>query len=134
MSRFLDKDHKSVLQGKIGLDKGTGNGSLYIPLSFNSGVYSFRAYTNWMKNSDPGYYFEKPITIVNSVRSPGKQTTLARNYDLQFFPEGGSLVQGIKSKVAFKIVDESGKGSTAKDLLSAKTMIQSLSGMHTVPV
>src|SRR4030095_1970245 len=33
-----------------------------------------------------------------------------RNYDLQFFPEGGNLVQGIQSRVAFKIVDETGKG------------------------
>jgi hypothetical protein len=117
---ILDKDHKSVLQGKIALDKGTGNGSLYIPLSFNSGVYSFRAYTNWMKNSDPVYYFEKLIRIVNSVKSPGKQTTFPRNYDLQFFPEGGSLVQGIKSKVAFKIVDQTGRGIDCKGFVVNK--------------
>jgi hypothetical protein len=107
---IIDKNQKSVLQGKIALDSGTGNGSLYIPLSFNTGVYKLRAYTNWMKNFDAGYYFEKPITIVNSVKSPGKQTALPRNYDVQFFPEGGNLVQGIQSKVAFKIVDRSGKG------------------------
>ena len=107
---IMDKDQKSVLQGKIALDSGTGNGSLYIPLSFNTGVYKLRAYTHWMKNFDAGYYFEKPITIVNSVKNPGKQTTLPRNYDVQFFPEGGNLVQGIQSKVAFKIVDRSGKG------------------------
>ena len=116
----LDKEHKSVLQAKIALDKGTGNGSLYIPLSFNSGVYKFRAYTNWMKNFDPGYYFEKPITIVNSVKNPGKQVTIPRNYDLQFFPEGGSLVQGIQSKVAFKIVDQSGRGIDCKGVVVNK--------------
>jgi hypothetical protein len=117
---ILDKDHKSVLQGKIALDKGAGNGSLYIPLSFNSGVYTLRAYTNWMKNFDAGYYFEKPITIVNSVRSPGKQTTAPRNFDLQFFPEGGNLVQGIKSKVAFRIVDQSGNGIDCKGFVVNK--------------
>ncbi len=111
---ILDRDEKSVLQGKIALDRGTGNGSLYIPLSFNSGVYRLRAYTNWMKNFDPGYYFEKPVTIVNSIRSLNKQAPLSRNYDLQFFPEGGNLVQGIQSKVAFKLVDQSGKGIDCK--------------------
>ena len=110
----IDKDQKSVLQGKIGLDKGMGNGSLYIPLSFTSGVYKLRAYTNWMKNFDPGYYFEKPITIVNSVKSPGRQVALSRNYDLQFFPEGGNLVRGIQSKVAFRIVDQWGNGIDCK--------------------
>jgi len=43
---IMDKDQKSVLQGKIALDSGTGNGSLYIPLSFNTGVYKLRAYTH----------------------------------------------------------------------------------------
>ncbi len=107
----LDKDQKSVLQAKIALDKGKGNGSLYIPLSFNSGVYRLRAYTNWMKNFDPVYYFEKPITIVNSLKNLNRGAALPRNYDLQFFPEGGNLVQGIQSKVAFKIVDQIGKRS-----------------------
>jgi uncharacterized protein YfaS (alpha-2-macroglobulin family) len=40
---IIDKDQRSVLQGKIALDRGTGSGSLYIPLSFNSGVYKLRA-------------------------------------------------------------------------------------------
>ena len=111
---ILDKDQRSVLQGKIALEKGMGNGSLYIPLSFNSGIYRLRAYTSWMKNFDAGYYFEKPITIVNSVKNPNKQATVPRNYDLQFFPEGGNLVQEIQSKVAFKIVDQSGKGIDCK--------------------
>jgi len=106
---ILDKDQKAVLQGKIGLEKGTGNGSMYIPVSFNSGVYRLRAYTNWMKNSDPGYYFEKPITIINTLKSPPRHPAISRNYDIQFFPEGGNLVQGIQSKVAFKIVDQAGK-------------------------
>jgi hypothetical protein len=119
-AEVLDKDQKSVLQGKIALDKGMGSGSLYIPLSFNSGVYRLRAYTNWMKNFDPAYYFEKPITIVNSTRSPGKYTSPARNYDLQFFPEGGNLVQGIQSKMAFKIVDQSGKGIDCKGFVVNK--------------
>jgi hypothetical protein len=117
---ILDRDQKSVLQGKIALDEGTGNGSLYIPLSFNSGVYRLRAYTNWMKNFDPGYYYEKPVTIVNSLKNLNRQAGLPRNYDLQFFPEGGSLVQGIQSKVAFKIVDQSGKGIDCKGFVVNK--------------
>jgi len=116
---ILDKDQKSVLQAKIALEKGTGSGSLYIPLSFNSGVYTLRAYTNWMKNFDPGYYFWKPVTIVNSTKSPG-QTASPRNFDLQFFPEGGNLVQGIQSKVAFKVVDQSGRGIDCKGFVVNK--------------
>jgi hypothetical protein len=107
---IIDKDQKSVLQTKIALNEGTGNGSLYLPVSLNSGVYKLRAYTNWIKNFSPDYYFEKAITIVNSLKSPDVQPGQSNNYDIQFFPEGGNLVRGLESKIAFRIADHTGKG------------------------
>jgi hypothetical protein len=107
---ILDKDQKSILQSKIALNEGTGYGSLYLPVSLNSGVYRLRAYTNWMKNFSPNYYFEKPITIVNSLKNPDVRPTQLRNYDIQFFPEGGNMVRGIECKIAFRIADQTGKG------------------------
>src|SRR5258705_3045513 len=47
---IINADQKPVLQTKVEVNKGTGNGSLYLPVSLNSGVYKLRAYTNWMKN------------------------------------------------------------------------------------
>ncbi len=107
---ILDKDQKSVLQTKIALHEGTGNGSLYLPVTLNSGVYKLRAYTNWMKNFSSDYYFEKPITVVNSLKSTDVQPVQSHNYDIRFFPEGGNLVRGIDSKIAFRIADQTGKG------------------------
>ena len=40
---------KAVLQGKIGIEEGTGNGSFFIPASLGSGNYILRAYTNWIR-------------------------------------------------------------------------------------
>jgi hypothetical protein len=114
---ILDKDQKPVLQGKIELSKGTGNGSFYLPGSLNSGIYKLRAYTSWMKNFSADYYFEKPVTIINSLKALDVQPASLRNYDIQFFPEGGSLVQGIQSRVAFKVVDQSGRGVDCKGFL-----------------
>jgi hypothetical protein len=48
----------------VQLDKGVGNGSLYLPVSLNSGVYEFRAYTNWMKNFDAEFFFEKQLLLL----------------------------------------------------------------------
>jgi hypothetical protein len=113
----VDKDQKPVLQCKIALDKGAGNGSLYLPGSLNSGVYKIRAYTNWMKNFTADYYFEKPITVINSLRNLNMSMTRMREYEIQFFPEGGNLVEGIQSKVAFKIADPFGKGVDCKGIV-----------------
>src|SRR5689334_2937589 len=66
---ILDRDNKPVMQAKIALTKGKGNGSFYLPVSVNSGNYKLRAYTNWMKNFNAAYYFEKPVTIVNTLKT-----------------------------------------------------------------
>src|SRR6185503_1356585 len=42
---LLDNNHIPVMQAKIALKGGTGNGSLYIPFSLNTGNYQLRAYT-----------------------------------------------------------------------------------------
>jgi len=53
--------------------------------------------------TDKGLSFEKQFTI-----------PLYENIDLQFFPEGGNLVAGLESKVAFKAVGIDGLGREVK--------------------
>ncbi|HEV8507747.1 MAG TPA: hypothetical protein VGQ53_20190 [Chitinophagaceae bacterium] len=118
---ILDKDHKQVLSGKVPMRNGSGFGSFTIPASINSGNYLFRAYTNWMRNDGPGFFFEKMLTIVNSLKKPGWTAQKAgENYDIQFLPEGGQLVSGIESRVAFKAIDENGKGMDCKGFILDK--------------
>ncbi|GAB3722413.1 hypothetical protein [Spirosoma lituiforme] len=108
---LLDKEHQSVLQTKIALNTGGGNGTLFLPSSLHSGSYLLRAYTNWMKNFSPGFFFEKTLTIVNPFKPLGLPLLQATpDYDVQLFPEGGHLVQGLPGNVAFRTVDVSGRG------------------------
>jgi len=64
---ILNANEKPVLQATVALDNGRGNGSFYLPSSITSGNYIFRAYTNWMKNFGADQYFQKDITIVNTL-------------------------------------------------------------------
>ncbi len=108
---LLDNANRPVIQAKIALNDGAGNGSLYVPVVLNSGSYKIRAYTKWMKNYSADYFFEKPLTVVNSQKAydiPVLEKTM--QYDVQFFPEGGNLVQNIQSNIGFKAVDQNGKG------------------------
>jgi hypothetical protein len=107
----LDNSQAPVIQTKVELKNGIGSGSIYIPVTTGNGNYKFRAYTNWMKNFSPEYYFEKTLTIVNPQISPGPMAAANPNdFDIQFFPEGGNLVSGLTSKVAFKAVSRNGMG------------------------
>lgn len=117
-AELLDSSNKPVLQAKIGMNNGTGNGSLFLPLTLNSGNYKFRAYTNWMKNNGADYFFEKVITVVNVQKGAVQpQKALSDAYDIQFFPEGGNLVAGLESKIAFKVMDGEGQGVTASGVI-----------------
>lgn len=114
----LDSANNAILQGSIALKEGFGNGSFYLPVSITSGNYKVRAYTNWMKNFSPEFYFERPVTIVNPFNNLGLPALeSSQQYDIQFFPEGGNLVEGLESKVAFKAVNSSGKGIDFKGMI-----------------
>lgn len=111
----LDAQSKAVVQAKVSLKKGNGNGSLYLPVSLASGSYSFRVYTRWMRNFSPEFFFEEGIRIINTLNEqPETVRAKEKSYDVQFFPEGGDLIAGVKSKVAFRATDESGKGVNFK--------------------
>ncbi len=110
---ILDKDNRPVLQTKISLKNGHGNGALFLPATINTGNYHLRAYTQWMKNFDPELYFYKTINIVNTFRRLDEKkppTPEEQQIHAQFFPEGGELVSGLRSKVGFQITDSKGKG------------------------
>ena len=106
---IINADNKPILQAKISLDEGIGNGSFIIPSFISSGNYTLRAYTKWMENFDADYFLQTPITIINTLKAGVEKTERkAGSYDVSFFPEGGNLVEDIQSKIAFKAVDESG--------------------------
>ncbi|TDO24425.1 hypothetical protein [Pedobacter duraquae] len=106
----LDKNNNSLLQAKVALKKGTGSGSFYIPVTAMNGNYKLRGYTSLMKNYGPDFFFEKPITIVNPLSDPAPHKITKAEVDLQFFPEGGDLVEGMHSKIGFKVTGSDGLG------------------------
>jgi len=108
----MDKDQNAVVQTKISILGGKGNGSLVLPSSMISGNYKVRCYTNWMKNFSSDFYFETSISVVNPFVKfdPNPDEKKEITYDVQFFPEGGHLVSNVESKVGFRAVDSNGKG------------------------
>ena len=98
----------------IRLDNGLGNGDFKLPDSLSPGRYRLRAYTNYMRNFSDQIFFNKEINIlktsasINNSSAAGKSEQ--RRIDVSFFPEGGSLVENVSSIVAFKAVDEQGRG------------------------
>lgn len=207
---------------------GTAKGSIVLPqITFQEGNYHIRAYTNWMRNFDPGYFFAKNITVgsiadkdnpinthvsfVNMVSADVEKITAHINYkdqdgmaymnkkvswkvlsedetvdkgkgmtdqnggiditfqsnkrgafaaadlvteieinykktisntfslktaakpkDVQFFPEGGNMLSGIRTKIAFKAINSNGLGVDIKGTVTddANKEVAQFSSQH----
>lgn len=108
---ILDKANNPVAQVKISL-QGPRAGSIQLPLSITTGTYKLRGYTAWMRNAGPEAFFEQAVTIINPLKNLEEEKSKAPvpAYEVAFFPEGGHLVQGLQSRLAFKLTDRTGKG------------------------
>ncbi|HYF70202.1 MAG TPA: hypothetical protein VD884_18810 [Ohtaekwangia sp.] len=117
----MDKDHKPVLQTKVSLRENGGGGSLFIPATLSSGNYYVRAHTQWMKNFDPAFYFHKAISIVNpfvKAESGAEEDAPTIKNTLDLFPEGGNLVAGLRSRIAFKMTGTEQKAISGKVIIT----------------
>ncbi|TXE06062.1 Plug domain-containing protein [Seonamhaeicola algicola] len=94
-------------------------GDFKIEKNWKSGKYILRAYTNYMRNQDPDYFFKKQIPIWDVTNADSiitnitktklnltKNNTLKEKPDINFYPEGGYLVNGIASKIGIKVKDK----------------------------
>ncbi|WEK19338.1 MAG: hypothetical protein P0Y49_21415 [Candidatus Pedobacter colombiensis] len=116
-TEIYDSNNKPVQRAKISLSNGFGIGSFYIPPGISTGNYKLVGYTNWMKNFDEKYYFEKQIIIINTQSDKSVNQEVQNRPIIQFFPEGGSFIEGINSKVACKVVGNDGKGLDFKAVI-----------------
>lgn len=118
---LIGTDNK-ISQGiKLQLINGLGWGDFALPDTMPKGNYRIRAYTQWMRNE--GNYFEQAIPI-GSVRnqkvpesSTARSKAISAKADIQFFAEGGNLIDGIRSKIAFKAIGNNGLGIDAKGVV-----------------
>ena len=133
---LLDHENKPALQARIELKDGSGYGEVYIPLEVNSGNFVLRGYTRWMRNYGPESFYHSMVTIINPFKKPGlKPIPTPEQPEIQFFPQGGKLINGVKANVAFQItntlnkpVDATGR-IVANDTLEAATFKTQMNGI-----
>jgi len=208
---LIDIKDKIIKSLKLRADNGIAAGDFTIDNNLIPGNYHIRAYTAWMRNAGPDYFFNQAISIGNigteavfispyytvtaanandekdvntklvytdkmgrpydhklvnyelradsnllyrgkgytdnngnvsftfpGKTAPGQKVTIinhikladgiiidktipvnlqADNIDIQFFPEGGGMVNDIRSKVAFKAIGTNGLGANVKGII-----------------
>ena len=94
---------------KIRQEEGAYHGYLTIPEDAPDGDYTMRAYTTLMQSQDENYFFTKTFYIGDPhARASYKSPMSDDDFDVSFYPEGGSILQGTFCKVAFKAMKSNG--------------------------
>lgn len=96
-------------------------GDFKIEENWPTGKYTIRGYTNYMRNN-ANSFFQKEISVFKISESTTENNTITssstlsnsdtntanvtNNNPISFYPEGGYLVNGLSSKVAFELTNE----------------------------
>ena len=125
----------NIIQRKVyPILESTSSGSFDTPDTLSAGNYIIRAYTTWMLNFDTTLLFQKNITLVTKDGNQSNKVneTVANTYSLQFFAEGGNLVNSLESILAFKANDNHGIPIAVKgNIVDSKgSSVASFSSLH----
>ncbi len=101
---LLDEQGEIVERLTLLSEEGVSKASLTLQKDLTPGFYYLRGYTNWMKNQSEEFFFNKKIKV-HSLKVGEVITEIAspRQLQVNFYPEGGDLVQGVASRVAFEV-------------------------------
>src|SRR6185312_1211884 len=120
---LLNTKNKVDQSIKLQITDGVAWGDFALTDSLPAGNYRVVAYTQWMRND--GNYFERTIpvgSLQGRIPESGIHSKpVNEKADLQFFPEGGQLVTGVTSKVAFKAVGINGLGLNVTGVITDNT-------------
>ena len=100
----------------IRLENGKGKGDFAIDRKWLPGEYLIRAYTQYMRNYHPSLFFSQKIRVESPYLSFLEEETKEEvqtdqpSFSVQFFPEGGELVEGLVSIMGVTSRDLTGKG------------------------
>ncbi|SDM90541.1 TonB-dependent Receptor Plug Domain [Daejeonella rubra] len=132
---LIDSQNSIIRSLKLPISAGLATGDIWLSDTLKTGNYRIRAYTQWMRNfGEAAFYnqtiyvgnilFEDIITqsvksdtlfgssnqIENSINKSSVFKSTSNIIQIQFFPEGGNLVDSIRSNVAFKATGPNGLG------------------------
>jgi len=93
-----------LLNSQIGL-----TGDFQWNPNFRPGKYLLRAYTNHMRNQGEQFFFEKELTLTDLSYDTDIKINEGKVSEINFYPEGGDLIEGVASQVAFATVDSLGQ-------------------------
>jgi hypothetical protein len=128
---WTDADGNLLLHSVSPVMESSATTSFILPIDFKGGAIHVKSYTQFMLNFDSSFLYNKNIPVLSewdgTAQIPEKHNTAIR-----FFPEGGDLVAGISSLVAFEARDLNGRPANVRGVIQSGSgnMVDSFFSRH----
>jgi hypothetical protein len=129
---WYDTTGRMIKQTVAPLFQSSAKGSFELPAGYAGNFIHVKAYTRWMLNDDPAFAYQKELAINTSPITQTRKPAVVARTKVETFPEGGFLVQGLTSRVAFKATNQYGNPVLIKGFLvnDKNKSLDSLVVMH----
>jgi hypothetical protein len=115
---IYDKKGFQVKKKLFRIRRGLSHGNLKLDESLNSGTYYIKAATQQMlDNNSLDVFVEEIVIYGNTATETEKEENTTKKYDIQFLPEGGHILKNVTNTIAFKAIDQTGKGIYATGII-----------------
>jgi hypothetical protein len=103
---WYDAEGKLITQTVAPVLFSTSQGSFDIPADYKGELLQVKAFTRWMLNDDPAFSYRRELTVHTNISKTTKNERSKTT--VEAFPEGGFLIQGLNTRVAFKATNQYG--------------------------
>ena len=105
-------DEKGIIKQKkmIFLENGYASNVFIIDSSYTNGNYTFKAYTNWMKNFKEQNHYQQTFTVLDADLESEIKANKDDVLDIQLLGEGGHLLYDTVNSAGIIIKNKSGYG------------------------
>lgn len=104
---LIDRDGINIFGRDVLIEEGVGLGQFELDNSVAAGTHYLQARTKYMRNFGQDYHYLQKIKILGQV--PAQNIREGVSYDVQFLPEGGTLVEDLENNMGIKAL-KNGQG------------------------
>jgi len=98
---LYDGQGKMIQQHISPIFSSSSDGHFTIPDTLKANQVIVRAFTGWMLNFDTSLLYSQSIKIIGNKETTDNNSA-NKTTSLQFFPEGGDIMEGVVNTIAFK--------------------------------
>ncbi|NND10733.1 MAG: hypothetical protein HKN96_05955, partial [Flavobacteriaceae bacterium] len=109
---IYDSENKVVKKKLLKVTNGIAPGEFSIDSLFNTGSYSLKVYTNYMRNFKEQNYYHQSFKVIDvEIDQKVYKESVKIKMDAQFLPEGGHLLADVQNTIGVIVKDSLGFGA-----------------------